>query len=98
MQNVTLGPLCLEKVLLEPSQLFEVNSLNEVDADSDDDFIDDDDDDGEGGDRSTKKVSVFGRVNCIQPQDSRQYLFCLTPKQEVRANHKLLKSVTNIGG
>ena len=41
--------------------------------------------------------SVFGKVNSLQPQDSRQYLFCLTPKPEVKSNHKLMRGVTNIG-
>ena len=101
MQNVTLGPLCLEKVALEPSQLFDVKSLNEVEAiDECDDNYDDVDTlifgESQGGQKGSM-ASVFGRVNCIQPQDTRQYLFCLTPKPDVRANHKLLKSVTNIG-
>lgn len=81
VQNVTAGALCLEKVVLDPSQLFSVTPLNTVDTE-----------DGSG-----EKKSVFGRVNCLQPQDSRQYLFCLNPKPEVRANHKLMRGVTNIG-
>ncbi len=96
VQNVTLGPLCLEKVSLEPSQLFDVASLNETAADGGDSDLDSDDGNS-SSDKKKKTVSVFGRVNCIQPQDSRQYLFCLTPRPDVRANHKLLKSVTSIG-
>lgn len=41
--------------------------------------------------------SVFGKVNCLHPQDSRQFLYCLTPKPDTRANPKKLKGVTNIG-
>ena len=78
VQNVTSGPLCLEKVTLDPSQLFEVTALNEVEV-------------------AEEKRSVFGKVNCLRPQDSRQYLYCLTPRPEVRANHRLMKGVTNIG-
>ncbi len=78
VQNVTLGPLCLEKVCLEPSQLFHVSSLNAVDRDDDsegdgydsDGFDDDDDQDG-----GVKKTSVFGKVNCIQPQVSKNEIF-----------------------
>lgn len=40
---------------------------------------------------------MFGKVNSLQPQDSRQYLFCLTPRPEVKSNHKLMRGVTNIG-
>ncbi|KFM59608.1 hypothetical protein X975_24184, partial [Stegodyphus mimosarum] len=40
---------------------------------------------------------VFGEVNCLNPLDSRQYLFCLTPKPESQINAKLLKGITSIG-
>ncbi|XP_015785866.1 trafficking protein particle complex subunit 13 [Tetranychus urticae] len=40
---------------------------------------------------------VFGKINRFNPMESRQYLFCLTPKPEVKANLKLLRSVTVIG-
>jgi len=83
VQNVTNGVLSLEKVLLEPSQLFGVTSLNAVQEED------------EAGTEVTR--SVFGKVNSLQPQDSRQYLFCLTPKPEVKSNHKLMRGVTNIG-
>jgi hypothetical protein len=36
---------------------------------------------------------VFGRYNYLQPQDSRQYLFCLTPKNELKSNYKQLRGV-----
>ena len=79
---MTSGPLCLEKVTLDPSQLFEVTALNEVEGEED---------------AEAKTASVFGKVNCLRPQDSRQYLYCLTPRPEVKANHRLMKGVTNIG-
>ncbi|TRY74878.1 hypothetical protein TCAL_06396 [Tigriopus californicus] len=41
--------------------------------------------------------SVFGKVNFLQAQDSRQYLFCLTPKPEAKLNHLAMKGITNIG-
>lgn len=40
---------------------------------------------------------VFGSVNRFSPSEFRQYLFCLTPKPEVKENVKLLKTVTVIG-
>ncbi|XP_013786738.1 trafficking protein particle complex subunit 13-like isoform X2 [Limulus polyphemus] len=40
---------------------------------------------------------VFGEVNCLNPLDSRQYLFCLTPRAESEGDKKLLKGVTSIG-
>ncbi len=42
-------------------------------------------------------VSVFGRVNYINPLDVWQYLYCLTPKPDVRKDPKVLKGITNIG-
>lgn len=41
--------------------------------------------------------SVFGKVNFLQAQDSRQYLFCLTPKPEAKQNPLAMKGVTHIG-
>merc|ERR1712223_336242 len=82
VQNVTAGPLCLEKVGLDPSPMFKVTSLNQV--------ID------QAGNAQAEK-HVFGRYNYLQPQDSRQYLFCLTPKNELKSNYKQLRGATNIG-
>lgn len=48
--------------------------------------------DEDGGERW-----VFGKINRFNPNEFRQYLFCLTPKQDVLSNVKLLKSVTVIG-
>jgi len=82
VQNVTAGPLCLEKVGLDPSPMFKVTSLNQVI--------------GLDGNVQAEK-HVFGRYNYLQPQDSRQYLFCLTPKNELKSNYKQLRGATNIG-
>lgn len=41
--------------------------------------------------------SVFGKVNCLSPDDSRQYLYCLTPKPDVSSNVKQLRGALNIG-
>ncbi|KAG1703675.1 Trafficking protein particle complex subunit 13 [Nymphon striatum] len=43
------------------------------------------------------KKSVFGDVNCLNPDDSRQYLFCMTPKSDLINNPKHLKGSFNIG-
>lgn len=40
---------------------------------------------------------VFGPVNRFNASEFRQYLFCLSPKQEIRDDVKLLKTVTVIG-
>ncbi|GFY76831.1 trafficking protein particle complex subunit 13 [Trichonephila inaurata madagascariensis] len=40
---------------------------------------------------------IFGEVNCLNPQDSRQYLFCLTPKPGTQNYSKLVKNVASIG-
>lgn len=40
---------------------------------------------------------VFGPINRFNPNEFRQYLFCLTPKDHVKRDVKLLKSVTVIG-
>ncbi|VDH91879.1 trafficking protein particle complex subunit 13 [Mytilus galloprovincialis] len=40
---------------------------------------------------------VFGKVNYLNAMDTRQYLYCLTPKPEVIKELKVLKGVTNIG-
>ncbi len=44
-----------------------------------------------------KEVPVFGKINFLQPQDSRQYLFSLTPRNDLRTNYKQLRGATNIG-
>merc|ERR1712223_1843649 len=82
VQNVTAGPLCLEKVGLDPSPMFKVTSLNQVIE--------------QNGNVQAEK-HVFGQYNYLQPHDSRQYLFCLTPKNELKSNYKQLRGATNIG-
>ncbi|XP_049831884.1 trafficking protein particle complex subunit 13 isoform X3 [Schistocerca gregaria] len=75
VQNITSGPICLEKVSLESSHLFNVTALNSTPA-------------GE---------SVFGRVNVLQPQASRQFLYCLAPQPSLTSDLRLLAGATNIG-
>ncbi|KAJ2949010.1 hypothetical protein O0L34_g5950 [Tuta absoluta] len=42
-------------------------------------------------------ISVFGDVTLLQPQESCQYLYCLTPKENVSQEIKLLAAAKNIG-
>nr|CAD7260871.1 unnamed protein product [Timema shepardi] len=78
VQNITNGPISLEKVSLESSHLFTVTSLNNV----------------AGGEENE---SVFGQVNVVQPQSSRQFLYCLAPQPSLTSDLKLLSGATNIG-
>merc|ERR1719273_1399286 len=49
------------------------------------------------GNVQDEQIHVFGKYNYLQPQDSRQYLFCLTPRSDLKLNYKQLKGATNIG-
>ena len=40
---------------------------------------------------------MFGKVDYLNPMDTRQYLYCLSPKPELYQDTKVLKGVTNIG-
>lgn len=79
LQNMTSTPICLERVMLEPSPHFDVKQMNTI--------LDED----------NSEQWVFGKVNRFNPQESRQYLFCLTPKQELKYNSSILKNLTAIG-
>ncbi|XP_011564317.2 trafficking protein particle complex subunit 13 [Plutella xylostella] len=41
--------------------------------------------------------SVFGDITLLQPQESCQYLYCLTPKENISKEIKLLAAAKNIG-
>lgn len=87
LQNLTNVPMCLTSVNLEPSQHFDCKPLNKIRTK-----------DSQGLDDTVHGEQwVFGPVNRFQPNEFRQYLFCLSPKEEIKANFKLLKSVTVIG-
>ncbi|XP_074094942.1 trafficking protein particle complex subunit 13 [Cotesia typhae] len=75
IQNLTAGPICLEKVSLESSHLFTVSSLNT----------------NENGD------SVYGKVNILDPNCCRQYLYYLKPQPSLMKDPKLIHNATNIG-
>ncbi|XP_046440856.1 trafficking protein particle complex subunit 13-like isoform X1 [Daphnia pulex] len=85
IQNTTVDrPLCLDKVTMEPSTLFEVSSLNEISTTT--------------GTPWSNMPQLFGKcVNVVQPGEIRQYLHCLKPKQNVRDNHRMLRGESNIG-
>lgn len=78
VQNLTDIPICLEKVMLEPSQYFIVKEFNKININS-------------------KEQWVFGEVNKFNSGESRQYLYCMKPKPEVKDNVKLLRTVTDVG-
>lgn len=40
---------------------------------------------------------VFGRMNVVNPHDTRQYLYCLKPREEARTNPAALRQATSIG-
>ncbi|XP_068633403.1 trafficking protein particle complex subunit 13 [Battus philenor] len=42
-------------------------------------------------------LSVFGYVNLLQPQESCQYLYCLTPKENLTKEARLITAAKNIG-
>uniref|UniRef100_A0A1E1W8F4 Trafficking protein particle complex subunit 13 n=1 Tax=Pectinophora gossypiella TaxID=13191 RepID=A0A1E1W8F4_PECGO len=42
-------------------------------------------------------VSVFGDVTLLQPQESCQYLYCLSPRESISKEIKLLAAAKNIG-
>lgn len=42
-------------------------------------------------------LSVFGDITLLQPQESCQYLYCLTPRENIAKEVKLLAAAKNIG-
>ncbi|XP_031847056.1 trafficking protein particle complex subunit 13 isoform X2 [Nomia melanderi] len=75
IQNLTAGPICLEKVSLESSHLFSVTTLN----------------------TNKKGESIYGSVNVLDPDCSRQYLYCLRPQLTLLKDPKMMHNATNIG-
>lgn len=79
LQNLTATPICLERVMLEPSANFDVQPMNTIITE-------------EAGEHW-----VFGRLNRFNSQECRQYLFCLTPKPQIKYNCDVLRNSTEIG-
>ncbi|XP_078038449.1 trafficking protein particle complex subunit 13 [Augochlora pura] len=75
IQNLTAGPICLEKVSLESSHLFSVSTLN----------------------TNEKGESIYGSVNILDTDCSRQYLYCLKPQSTLLKDPKMMHNATNIG-
>ncbi|KOC70283.1 UPF0533 protein C5orf44 like protein [Habropoda laboriosa] len=75
IQNLTAGPICLEKVSLESSHLFSVSTLN----------------------TNEKGESIYGSVNILDTDCSRQYLYCLKPQVSLLKHPKMMRNATNIG-
>ncbi|XP_060816898.1 trafficking protein particle complex subunit 13 [Bombus pascuorum] len=75
IQNLTAGPICLEKVSLESSHLFSVSTLN----------------------TNEKGESIYGLLNILDTDCSRQYLYCLKPQLSLLKDPKMMHNATNIG-
>ena len=45
----------------------------------------------------SKENWIFGNINRLNPMESRQYLFSLTPRTEIKLDPTLAKSVSAIG-
>jgi len=81
IQNITAGPIFLEKVSLDPSPLFKVLSLNDFPSVG----------------NPPSDSSLFGPVNVVQCGEIRQYLYCLQPRAEARLDSRALRGESNIG-
>ncbi|XP_065206619.1 trafficking protein particle complex subunit 13 [Planococcus citri] len=75
IQNITNGPICLEKVTLEATDYFKVSDLNKIES----------------------KCSVFGNVNVVDKDASRQYLYCLSPQQDSISISKVKSEAISVG-
>jgi hypothetical protein len=81
LENLTALPMRLDSVSLEPSAYFDVKNMNTI----------------LNPDGSETDQLVFGPVNRFNSGEFRQYLFCLTPKESIREDVKLLRTITVIG-
>lgn len=81
LQNVSVGPMYLERMKFDPSEHFTFTDLNTIVKEKDEDD-------------NQKKDSVFGDP-FIQPQDVRQYLYMLSPRDP---NNDRMARTTNALG
>lgn len=93
---MSVVPICLETVALEPSDYFTVRDMNFVEEDpkyssNQEQLL------VNATSNGIPKRLVFGRVNRFNSMDSRQYLFCLLPKPELCSNLSLMHKVNSIG-
>jgi len=72
VQNITNSPMCMENVSLEPSQYYSVKSLNDVPTSKSTE------DDAPTRDSTTTFGSTY-----LNHEDTRQYLYLLTPKENL---------------
>lgn len=92
VQNITAGPICLEKVALDASHLFNGTkctiifqqmllfnfSVTSLNM-------------------TPSGESVFGKTTLLHPHGICQFLYCLTPNAQLSADLKSLSGATNIG-
>ncbi|KAL9950219.1 hypothetical protein ACROYT_G042691 [Oculina patagonica] len=80
VQNITSSPMVMESVKLEPSSTYSVTDLNVIPVDKTN---------GE----ETNTESVFGQGSYMNPNDTRQYLYRLTPVTPIDRNIKVANVV-----
>lgn len=96
IQNLTAGPICLEKVALESSHLFSGKFLLITVLIKNLKFktcyilVTTLNINNEG-------QSIYGSVNLLETGCSRQYLYCLKPQSSLLKDPKMMQNATNIG-
>jgi len=83
VQNITSSPMVMESVKLEPSAAYTVTDLNTIPVDQKKDVSGED----------TGKESIFGPGSYVNPNDTRQYLYKLTPVAPTFKNVKVANVV-----
>ncbi|KYN18517.1 UPF0533 protein C5orf44 like protein [Trachymyrmex cornetzi] len=93
IQNLTAGPICLEKVALESSHLFSGDykyRLKSLKLETRHILVTTLNTNDEGD-------SIYGSVNLLDAGCSRQYLYCLKPQLSLLKDPKMMQNATNIG-
>lgn len=95
VQNITSGPICLEKVALDASHLFQgIHPVFEGERKRTSGIFDFA---VTSLNVAPSGASVFGKVTLLQPQASCQFLYCLVPDPKLAMDLKLLSGAANIG-
>lgn len=85
VQNITSSPMVMESVKLEPSTIYTVTNLNTIqDKEKRDSAV--------SGEECSSE-SVFGMRSYMNPNDTRQYLYKLTPTAPAFKNTKVTNAV-----
>ncbi|XP_067044830.1 trafficking protein particle complex subunit 13-like [Acropora muricata] len=85
VQNITSSPMVMESVKLEPSTIYTVTNLNTIqDKEKRDSTV--------SGEECSSE-SVFGMRSYMNPNDTRQYLYKLTPTAPAFKNTKVTNAV-----